>query len=200
MFEAKNNKTKFASPEDIQGISLVQEENLLTRERRRSKKIAKEGFLVHVISPEDLRETIKNRKNHIVLISKSGENITGYALSYNLETWKNLKPAWQQKVVASESINEKLDGEKILYLRHIARGRSQKGRGRGLMNFLIREATECGYKAIIAEILEKPIKNEVSLEFHKKFGFEKTGTINEKSREEELTWGLYMKTLNGPKK
>ena len=59
------------------------------------------------------------------------------------------------------------------------------------MEMLINEAKSKGYKYIICEILEKPITNRASIDFHQRWGFKKIGQVEES----HLTWGLFLKSL-----
>ncbi len=195
--ESKNIDILSASPEDIQGILLVQKENLLSLtekkpERLEKKRLEKKGFLIHEVSAEELNKLISDKENSLVLVAKEGDEIRGYVLSYDLELWKSIKPQWEETVKISESKRKFLNEEKILYLRHIAREAKAKGTGAKLMRALINEARLRKYYAIIAEILEKPITNQVSIEFHKRFGFEEIGKVEEGNN---LTWGLFLKNL-----
>lgn len=192
-FESRNTEINVASVDDIQGITLVQKENLLLPTKKISEKeLEKRGFLIHEVSTKELEKLILDRENGLVLVAKEGDEIKGYVLAYDLKLWKNLKPKWEETVKVSENTKQILDEEKILYLRHIARKMKAEGTGSKLMRTLINEAGLRKYHSVIAEILEKPITNRVSVDFHKQFGFEEIGRVEENKN---LVWNLFLKNI-----
>lgn len=192
-FESRNTEINVASVDDIQGITLVQKENLLLPTKKISEKeLEKRGFLIHEVSTKELEKLILDRENGLVLVAKEGDEIKGYVLAYDLKLWKKLKPKWEETVKVSENTKQILDEEKILYLRHIARKMKAEGTGSKLMKTLINEARLRKYHSVIAEILEKPITNRVSVDFHKQFGFEEIGRVEENKN---LVWNLFLKNI-----
>ena len=117
-------------------------------------------------------------------------------MTYDLENWRKSNPDWEKRV---ELINKEkswlLEKGKVLYFRHVAVKKfpENKGIGARLEYKVFFEAKQKGYKEIIGEALEYPIENKASLDFHKKIGFEKIGTIKESDN--KLIWGLYKKDL-----
>jgi predicted GNAT superfamily acetyltransferase len=196
-------EAQYASSNDIQGILSVQEENLLSKIApdllsdqgsqidEDVEKIGSRGFLIHALTEEELQRLICDRENIILLVTRENNEVDGYVLAYDINAWKTFKPEWEKIVKVPEDIAEFLGKEKILYLRHIARKGSAKGKGSKLMERLIKEAQSRGYKYIICEILEAPITNRASIEFHQKWGFKKVGQVIEN----RLTWGLFLKSL-----
>lgn len=199
-----------AEIEDVAGIISILKENLLPSEllnketrdlylKNTGKKIedfSTKGFLVHSFSEEELKNILFDKENHITLIAKENDDIVGYAMTYSLENWRRCKPDWEKTV---ELIDKEKDSlfkkEKVLYFRHVATKRFSKNKGVGAMleYKVFFEAKQKGYRKIIGEALEYPIENRASLDFHKKIGFKKIGTIKES--ENELIWGLYKKDL-----
>jgi len=200
----KQITTQYASSNDIQGILSVQKENLLSvkapnllseqgsETNEDTKEIEREGFLIHAVTQEELEKLITDKQNIILLVTKENDEVDGYALAYDLNIWKRFKPQWEKNIRVPQDMFELLSEEKILYLRHIARKKSAKGRGSRLMEMLINEARSRGYKYIICEILEKPITNKASIEFHQRFGFNEIGQVEEN---ENFIWGLFIKKL-----
>jgi predicted GNAT superfamily acetyltransferase len=204
--ENQRIETQYASSNDIQGILSVQKGNLLLEiapdvfsllkqgskiNEDVVKEIGSRGFLIHALTEEELQRLISDRENIILLVTKENNEVDGYVLGYDINAWKKFKPEWEETVRVSEDIAELLGKEKILYLRHIARKGSAKGKGSKLMEMLINEAKSKGYKYIICEILEKPITNRASIEFHERWGFKKIGQVEEG----HLMWGLFLKSL-----
>lgn len=203
-------KIKEAEIEDIVGIISILKENLLPNEllnketrdiylRNTGKKIedfSAKGFLVHSFSEEDIKNILLDKENHITLIAKENDDIVGYAITYNLENWRKCKPDWEKTIeIIDKEENPMLKKEKVLYFRHIATKHFSKNKGVGAMleYKVFFEAKQKGYEEIIGEALEYPIENKASLDFHKKIGFKKIGTIKEFGN--ELVWGLYKKDL-----
>lgn len=221
MFSIENNQNqenkeqpvldiKEAETEDIAGIISILKENLLPREildrekrgpylKNTGKKIedfSEKGFLVKAFSEEELKNIIQDRENHITLIAQENDNIVGYAMTYDLKDWRKHNPDWEKLIEFIDKEEGKLlEKENILYFRHIATKQFSKIKGVGakLEYKIFFEAKQKGYEEIIGEALEHPIENKASLDFHKKIGFKKIGTIKE--FENELVWGLYKKDL-----
>lgn len=179
-----------ARQEDINGILTIQKEFLLGN--KKSTKIQKKGFLVYPISKEELKKSINNPKN-IILVAKGKEGIVGYALTYDLNKWKKNKSKWATGVTTSIEIKMHLSKDRILYFRHIARKEEYPGLGHKLEEKIYTLAKNQGYQSVIGEILEKPISNEKSKQIHEKRNFRKIGEVD--YRDGNL-WGLYEKILN----
>lgn len=202
---------KEAEIEDIDGITSVLEENLLPKELLDKEKrdvylknsektledFSKEGFLVKQISKDEIGNTILDKKNHITLTAKENNEVVGYALTYNLEKWRQLYPEWEKVV---ELFNEKereaiLESKDVLYFRHIATKKSHKNKGLGVRieYKVFAQARQKQYNKVIGEILDYPIKNEASIKYNEKIGFKKVGITRESKN--DLVWGLYKKGL-----
>lgn len=201
---------KEAGLEDVYGIMSVLKENLLPKElldqekrvfylKNAGKKIedfSTKGFLINSLSEEELKDILLDKENHITLIAKENDDIVGYAITYDLENWRKCKPNWEKTVeLIDKEKDHVLTKEKVLYFRHIATKHLSKNKGVGAMleYKVFFEAKQKGYKKIIGEALEYPIENKASLDFHKKIGFKKIGTIKESKN--DLIWGLYKKDL-----
>lgn len=185
-------KIEPAKTKNIDGILSVQQENLVLSDKQmKDPKMAKQGFLVHALKSNELKDIIQDTKNHILLIAKKENEIYGYMLSYNLKKWKKLKPNWIKDIIIPKETKQIIDDKKVLYLRHIARKKNAKGCGNRLLTSTIETAKSQKYDYIICEILEKPTENTLSKKFHEQFEFKKIGKINE----ENLIWGLYLKKL-----
>ena len=133
-------QAQYASSNDIQGILSVQEKNLLSNKapelllgqvpkiNEDVEEIESRGFLIHALTEEELQRLISDRENIILLVTKENNEVDGYVLAYDINAWKKFKPEWEETVRVSEDIAELLGKEKILYLRHIARKGSAKGK------------------------------------------------------------------------
>ena len=185
----------FASRTEIEGIMSVQTSNLLSQKKEAGKKdLGQKGFLIHRASNEELEELISEEKNHIVLVAKEKDRVTGYVLAYDLTDWRRKKPEWDSTIVAPEQIKELLGRGKTLYFRHIARLSECKGTGSVLLARLLQIAESRSYDRIIAEVLLKPIQNLASTRFVERFGFRAVGNVIDK---DPLIWNLYMKEMGG---
>lgn len=192
----KNNKIKepqrqirIATTSDIDGIISIQNKNLLPSINiTDSSKLefSNKGFLVYPVTNKELEKIVDEPKKHILIVASNGNEIEGYILAYDFDTWKTEKPSWRAIINNGES----LDDKKILYFRHIT-VKPGSGIAIGLENNLFSESKKMGYQYIIGEILRKPIHNNRSMEFHKRIGFNVIGEIQEKN----MTWDLVLKDL-----
>lgn len=186
----------FASVNDIKEILSIQEENLFLLIDRNKEELKEKGFLFHEITENELYNLILKKEKTLVLVARKNNKIVGYALAFDFKLLQETNPYYLEKVKILKKfkkIEDSLVKEKILYFRHIARRIGQKGVGKELIKFLIDKAKERNYFAIIAEIMEKPIRNEISFGFFQKFGFEKIGEVKEG---ENLIWSLFYKKIN----
>jgi len=201
---------KEAGLEDVLGIISVLKENLLPMElldkekrdfylKSVGKKIedfSEKGFLVNSFSEEDLENVISDKEKHIILVAKKNDEIVGYALTYDLEAWRERKPDWEKTVeLINKTEGQMFENKKVLYFRHIVTKQFPKNKGIGatLEYKIFSAAKQKGYKEIIGEALEYPIENKASIDFHRKIGFKKIGTVKESKN--DLIWGLYKKDL-----
>ena len=127
------------------------------------------------------------------MIARKDDSIVGYAMTYDLENWRKSNPDWEKRV---ELINKEkswlLEKGKVCILDMLPSRNFLKTKVLEQdLNIKSFEAKQKGYKEIIGEALEYPIENKASLDFHKKIGFEKIGTIKESDN--KLIWGLYKK-------
>ncbi len=180
----------FAKCSDVYGILKVQNELLIKNLKAGDKK--KNGFLVYSINKEQLLKVLENYEN-IILCAIEKKKIVGYILSYPLDEWIKIKKYWLERLGIIPSKFKILKKEKLIYLRHIGRDILSKGAGEKLLNFFIKECKKRNFKYIICEILERPIKNETSLNFFvNKFAFQRIGKIK---YEDKTTWGVYLYKL-----
>lgn len=193
--EEKNVIIEKPLEQDIEGILNVQEENLfseLIRKEADQKKLSEKGFLISAITNEELKEIIGNPDKYILLVSKVDGTVVGYILGYDLEEFKRQDPEWEKSIILDDGVEALPESEKSLYLRHIAVRIGNRGVGTNLERKFFQEAEAAGYKYILGEILQEPVKNSVSLRFHEAIGFRIIGKVPEK----KLVWNLVLKDLN----
>lgn len=141
----------------------------------------KGGFLVYKPNEEELRETINNDSN-IVLVAKDGKQVVGYALAYNLSEWKKDNPEWDANLDIS-NIDE------CLYFRHIARLPGYKKVGLKLEENTEELAREMGYSSVFADISEA---NQFSRKVHINRGYK---NARETTKDDGSAWGTFVKPL-----
>ena len=110
-------------------------------------------------TPEMMLEWFQEKRNNNfpVYVSIAGENVTGF-VTYG--TFR-IRPAY------------KFSMEHSIYVHHNHR---QKGIAKALMKLILAEAKKANVHTLIGGI---DAENEISIAFHKKFGFEKVAHIKE---------------------
>jgi len=181
-----------ARKEDIQGILAVQKDLLLESKANLEKRLLeKEGFLVYPVGEKELKQLIDNPSN-ILLVARSQGNIVGYALAYDLSSWRQSKKDWDLEFHAESTTKKHLSENKVLYFRHIARKKGFSGIGEKLEENVYAIARSQGYKTVVGEILEQPIQNTASITIHKTRDYGRIGQITHK---DGMIWGVYEKNL-----
>jgi len=190
----QNFEIALAGAPDVASILQVQDGNLikLSPENIERLKDGSRGFLIHALFGDELSDLVSDTKDNLVLVSRCNGQVCGYALAYDLTKWKRLNPAWERDVEVDGAEKEILNMGKIMYLRHIARRDGFDRCGSSIMRALLEKARASSYDAVVAEILQAPVVNAVSTEFHEFHGFYRIGSVREG---QEMRWGLFMKKL-----
>jgi hypothetical protein len=188
--DPKLKTIEFARIEDIEGIISVQNSRFVDKDNL-DESFSDSGMLLYKTTPEELKGIIGDGENHMLLVSKDDDFVTGYALSYSLDEWIENKPEWNSNLSIEASFDNILLN-KTLYLRQIAVMPGKEGAGAKLELKLFNIAKERGYKFVVGDILEKPIRNKVSMDFHERIGFIKAGTIVDG----DLVWAFLAKKLD----
>lgn len=182
-------------PAELDGLLAVHEQNLIANKTLLSdQELSDQGFLIHPFAPEEI-ELIRNYpERSIALVAREDSDIVGYIISFSLDEWKRMKPAWMATVEISKAEQEVTHDAKTLYVYQVARTPSHHGKdiGRKLEEELFCEADKRGYKYIIAEVLDLPIQNRVSIAMHHELGYVRIGSVHEG---EHMLWGLWKKDL-----
>lgn len=176
-----------AAVHHIPGILTVVEKNLFKNQTVTQGELENRGFLMRAFSSEDAHAAIADKENYIVLVALNGEHVVGYVMGYNIKTHLELQKRLLSSVTAVSP------DEKNFYYRHIAKLPESKGVGKHLLQALLEEATRQHYQHVICQIAEKPVKNNISIALHKKFGFQLCGFQPDG---EGTTYGVYLKSLS----
>jgi hypothetical protein len=182
-----NIEIRPAKEEDIPSILFIQDSFLLSND----DDLEKRGFLVYPITEFELKEIINN-KNNLLLVALNEKEIIGYALLYDLDEWKRVKPSWNRQILIDDKIKDTLFKNRTLYFRHIARKEGYPSVGKQLEEKAYGLARNIGYKFVIGEILEKPYSNELSKKVHEARGYKRIGEV--KYPDGKL-WVIYKKEL-----
>jgi hypothetical protein len=110
-----------ASLLDINGIIKVQNTVFIDKDELiKDPTLSERGFLLYKTSIEELEKIISNPSSHIFLVSKEGEKVIGYLLTYSLEEWIKDKPSWREGVVLDQDVSSDFLDKKTIYIRQIA--------------------------------------------------------------------------------
>jgi len=196
-FEKEKNSVNVdkMSNSDIDGVLSLLQESLLPNEISDSEreKLMTKGFIVYPVDKNDLSEAIIDEENHISLVAHDNKNnVLGYVLAYDLNTWRKHKVEWEDRIDAPDEIKSLLADNKVLYFRHIVAKTGQNGIGVKLEYELFKEAKRKKFEYIIGEILKSPVPNDISLRFHEGLEFRQTGTIQ---YDDNTLWTLVLKDL-----
>ncbi len=176
-----------AVPADIPGILAVLEKNLLVNQDQSAVSALEQGgFLIMRHSTADLRSWIEDKKNHIVLVCKQGQEILGYVMACD---WQALSAELRNKLEKLDSVKNILEAGPLLYHKQIAIHPGRKGLGGQLLRRLFESASEKGYHQLVCIIVQEPVFNQVSHAFHQKHGFKCIGHI----QVDEMKDGVYIK-------
>jgi predicted GNAT superfamily acetyltransferase len=183
---------------DIQGILQVQKERSLSsavKEKDR-EDIERNGFLVHMLSEDELEKLIDTPQDVITITYKENEDVLGYAIGYTMKLWRELHPDWENGIHFLEHFGPQDIGENSVYFRHVATSQNAKaGIGAQISKELVRLSQEKGFTRILGEILKEPYLNRPSLVVHKRMGFSEIGEIDEVFEGGQYKWGLFRKML-----
>jgi len=178
-----------AEIKDIPDILEMQNSFLLKNKTIRAAE--KDGFVVYPIYENELRELISSNYCFLV-VARSNERVVGYALAYDLNTWKKIKKKWDKHSFLPIFVKEHLSADRVLYFRQIVRDNNFKGVGNRLEEEVYSVARSKGFKFVVAEILESPLLNKKSKEVHEEEGYVKIGCAD---YFDGNFWGLYEKKL-----
>lgn len=183
-----------AAKMDIQGILQVQNEQSLSDAIAKGKsreEIERSGFLVHMLTAEELEKLLDMPQDVIVLSCKENEKVLGYSIGYAVKLWKELHPNWENSIRFFNDFGLQDVGNDAVYCRHVAA--SKAGVGAQLTRELVRMSQERGFTKMLGEIAKEPYINRVSSAVHKRMGFEEIGEIDEILEGAQYKWGLVRK-------
>lgn len=181
-----------ATAEDVTGLLEVQNENLLAKKMGDTAREKVRGdFLVHPISREEALAIVGASDHHILLVAEENNRVVGCILCYDLREWRQQKSNWNSQLKVPDDVMNILNMEKVLYMRHIVRRSDARGSGGELLAQTFSEAKGKGYSYAIAEILNKPIPNTLSMQFSNRFGLKEVGSVED----DDMEWLLFMKKL-----
>jgi hypothetical protein len=191
-----------ATKADIKSILDIQRENSLSNlvGQKEKDEIEKSGFLVHMLSEEELESLIDNPEQTITIVYKRGSEVLGYAIGYDIKLWQELNPRWKDDIKFLDGFNFQ-NLEDAVYFRHVAKS-SKAGIivGANLSLKVIEISEERGFKRILGEILEEPYLNKPSLRSHTnpspRMSFIKIAEINENYQGQNYRWGFFEKKLD----
>ena len=184
-----NNKNilieRTTNPKDASKLYNILQSLLLTpdnyRNQKKSKleKLSKEGYIIGNHSEVDLEEMIQTPKNYIfVAKDKQIESIVGNIIAYSLilrtdEIIKEVQHYADQVDFTSTKAKKYIGDGNFIYLIQIAikKGYSNQGIGSKIMNFSFKKIDV----PIISFVMKSPLRNEISINFHLKNGFQHFG-------------------------
>lgn len=199
--DSESLKFEKMSSVDISDVLKIQEEQSISKviEEKSGNKdeIERNGFLVHLLSEDELSEILNIPEGIETIVCKEGGEIVGYSIGYNLELWKKLNPDWESSVRFLEGFDKAELSSKSVYLRHINTSpRAKAGTGKKISMQFIEQSKSRGFLSVFGEILKEPYANKASMAVHKRMGFAEIGEIREKdSGQGELIWALMQKKL-----
>lgn len=177
-----------ATTSDISGILQVLEHHLLmNKDRSNPVALEQSGFLVTKHSEQHLQDWMNDAK-HLTLVCKKAHKIVGYLLSCD---WTVMPPLLKTQFTELPSLKKLLQSTSLLYHKQIAIQPGQSGVGSALMKYFFEEALKKGYHHISCIIVHEPILNKVSVDFHKKHGFECVGQV----QVDNMRDGVYLKKI-----
>ena len=178
---------KIASVKDVKGILDIQQELLVPPSDLREEDMSR-GFLIHTTPRKLLEDIILNPEKSFVLVSKDDDTVIGYVIVYRLNHWISLHAEWKNAVSNVDSSLVSFHDHEF-YIQHIARDPRYRGLGVSLLFGAKQEIINRGGTHLFGDILEKPVCNRASKEFHEKtLGAKKIGAYKE---EPNLEWGIY---------
>lgn len=154
------------------------------REKFTAEDFAKQGFLIVQLTEEVARKFIDNSQSHFACVAKEGEEVVGYLTSCDVK---------ESGIIFPEEMAEfkRIKDQKIFYHKQIARKPGMKNVGQKLLLAMFDEVKSRGYSHVLCRIVHTPFFNEVSINFHKKFGFREIGLMED----DGATLGVYLKEL-----
>lgn len=182
-------KICLASKEDIPGIILVNQENLvIDKEKAKENNLKSRGFIYSSFTSNELENILDHLPDQILTVCKFQDLVVGYAISYDC---LKLRPAWLDKAKLTPEAQNILQSQQGLYHRQIARKEGLPGVGGMLLQAVIGHAVKREDQFIMCEIAYKPLKNFPSIALHEKYGFEQVGKVSKDGKE----MGIYVKKL-----
>lgn len=134
------------------------------------------GFVIGDHGLKQIQEWIQDRKNTIV-IAKDGDKVIGYIIILaNPQIKKEVQGYADHMTFSDISVKDIIDSGDFNYAIQIAirDGYKQKGVGSRLYKL----AFSLCEKPIITFVVEHPIQNKPSIEFHERIGFKQVGVYN----------------------
>jgi len=165
-------KIRKATKQDIEQITNICSGNLI--KNKVGQNLEKSGFLLSEYTFLQWQETILN-KYSLTLVYEEKNEIIGYLNGFDI---KKAEDVVQKNIL---SLPKNINIDKIFYYRQIAKklGTHTKNIGRDLALTMINEVAKNGYQAIFCQIIHGPIKNSISIDFHKKLGFKCVAEVYE---------------------
>lgn len=183
-----NTNIRPAKLGDIPGIIIVLEQNTITNKSQDKKTLEAEGFLLHTFTTADLTKMISEPQNHIVLVAMEDDEVIGYTMGYDLSI--NQPEGIENVPHLPETPTDFLTTKNIFH-RHVAVKLNKRGKGAQLSRAFFQEAAARKYKYAIANIVQAPFKNLVSIRVHERLGYKEIGTVIS----HDITYGIYIKEL-----
>jgi L-amino acid N-acyltransferase YncA len=196
-------KIDYAKEEDIPDILRVQKYN------QGLKNKGGKGHIVYSTPPEHLRELMSNQRNLVMVSRDSTGKVTGYAIGYDMNSWRKLKPEWEKSLKSRDpNLDKYLSEDKSFYVRQIALDEENKGgRTAGKLSArFFEEARKKGYEVAIGDIERAPNRNYTSENFFSGYGengrngeglgFKRFARYRARGEEgEDRLWGVFRKDL-----
>ncbi len=184
-----------ASEADVADILSTQSQKIIIPEAEAEKQTAEEtGFLIYPISAEDLKSLLENNESCLIKVAKEENKTVGYLISYDMKEWEATHPDWFFRLNISDEDRTSLRNERVLYGRHIVvdEHTTTSGVGKELLDSILQEAINRGYKYFVVEILKEPITNSRSVGFVQKAGFRLVGQLEDQNNR---IWSVFLKDL-----
>lgn len=178
-----------AQIEDIESILEICEKNLISNKKTHSNsEISNQGFLITKYPHSFFADLINDPQNNILLIIEKNQQKLGYLSAFNF----NIAPEKVRESLQenNQNLSPNFFDQKILYYRQIAKMPDAKGVGNTLVLAMIQKAKEQNYDYIFCHIVESPIRNIASINFHENLGFKRIG--QQIDHEKNLTKGVYL--------
>ena len=154
------------------------------RDKYSDEDFSKKGFLIVQLTEEIAKKFIEEKENHFACVAIDGEEVAGYLVGCDIK---------KSGIDLFSNVPElkKFQHENFFYHKQIVKNPEAKNVGTKLLLTLFDEMKNRGYQHIFCRIVLEPFYNEISISFHKKFGFKEVGVM----QEDGAKLGIYLKTL-----